>query len=91
MEKTYKEKYEKAKEQLTSRNKFFKKKALKYQASVTRCVRLEDELLIVSTQLRNLREVHVDTEVRANRWIACKHIYKSLLEAELEKFEFSGE
>ena len=53
--------------------------------------RLNDELLTVLGQLDNLREVHVDAEAKANRWIACRHIYKSLLEAELEKFEFWGE
>ena len=75
---------EKMRKRLSLKQKALKAKALKLMDAEVRARKLEDEL-------HSLRSVHANTEGNANRWLDSRAIYKALLEAELEKFEFYGE
>ena len=87
MEKTYKERYEKARKQITSRNQFFKKKALKYQASVTRCVQLEDEYAKANAQLNQAIKARNVAQIAEQLWHDNKIILAILLEQRAREAE----
>ena len=75
---------EKMRKKLSLKQKALKAKALKLMDAEVRARKLEDEL-------HSLRTVHANIEVNSNRWLGSKAIYKALLEAELEKFDFYGD
>ena len=91
---SYKEKYLKAMKQLASRNQFFKKKALKYQASVSRCVQLDidcgnlaDECDEAVAQLNKAIKERNVAQIAEQLWHDNKIILAILLEQRAREAE----